>query len=125
MGAVKARRLIRSIARWTLAVMLFAQGALVANACLRLEASPQAAFTMSHAEMDGCEMGVSNPNACLLAYLDQTDYSSAQPTVPPATHYFLVPLIVAAPSISVEARAPLAPLGGAPPIPIRYCTLLI
>ena len=125
MSVVNARRLIRSIARWTLAVMLFAQGALVANACLRLDASPQAAFTMSHAAMDGCEMGGSNPNACLLAYLDQSDHSPAQPTVPPATYCLVAPLRVAVPSATLDAHTPLAPFGGAPPIPIRYCTLLI
>lgn len=123
MDVVKGRRLIRSIARWTLALLLFAQGALVANACLRLEASPQAAFTTS--QMEGCDMGISNPNACLLAYLDQSDFSAPQPTVPPATYCFVAAPEVLAPTPPSETRASLTTPGRSPPIPIRYCTLLI
>ena len=123
MCGVKGRRLIRTVARWTLAVLLFAQGALFAEACLRLEASPQAAFEMS--QMEGCDMGVTNPNACLLAYLDQSDHSAAQPAVPPVTQYMLARAVVARPGAAVNARATPPPPGCAPPIPIRYCTLLI
>lgn len=103
--------------------MLFAQGALVANACLRLDASPQAAFSSS--QMEGCDMGTTNPNACLLAYLDQSDHSTAQPTIPPAAESLLAPVSVAAPRRALDHRTALPAPGCAPPIPIRYCTLLI
>jgi hypothetical protein len=123
MGAVKRIRLIRTIARWTLAVLLFAQGALVAEACLRLDASPRAAFSTS--QMEGCDMGTAKPNACLFQYLDQSDHSAAQPTISPGTAYLVVPLTVARVTVVADARAALPPPGSAPPIPIRYCTLLI
>jgi hypothetical protein len=124
MGAVKGRHLIRTLARWTLVVLLFAQGALVAEACLRLDASPRAAFTTS--QMEDCDMGIANPNACLFAYLDQSDHNAAQPTVPPATSYLVVASTsVAKPACAFDSRAALPPPGRAPPIPIRYCTLLI
>ena len=124
MAAVKRRRFLGTIARWTLVVLLFAQGALVAEACLRTDASPRAAFSMP--EMEGCDMGKTNPNACLLGYLDVADQTAAQPSVPPATSYVLVspgPATRRLPAF--DARAALPPPGNAPPIPIRYCTLLI
>jgi hypothetical protein len=124
MAAVKRSRFLGTIARWTLVVLLFAQGALVAEACLRTDASARAAFPM--AEMEGCDMGKTNPNACLLGYLDVADQTTAQPTVPPATSYVLV---VSNPPagrlLAFDARAALPPPGNAPPIPIRYCRLLI
>lgn len=122
-GTVKNRRLMASVVRWTLAFLLFAQGALVANACLRVDAGPQAAF--STAQMEGCDMGVANPNACLFAYLDQSDHGAAQPTIPPATGYLPAPAVAAAPRLARDSRTALPAPGCAPPIPIRYCTLLI
>jgi hypothetical protein len=124
MGAVKIRRFLGSIARWTLVVLLFAQGALVAEACLRTDASPRAAFSMP--DMEGCDMGKTNPNACLLGYLELADQTTAQPSVPPATSYVRVSSSHAAGRApAFDARAALPPPGNAPPIPIRYCTLLI
>lgn len=123
MCCVKGRRLIQIVGRWTLTVLLFAQGALVAEACLRLDTTPQAAFAT--APMDGCDMGTANPNACLFGYLDQSDHSVAQPAVPPVTRYVLVAAAQARPSFVFDARSTLPPPGCAPPIPIRYCTLLI
>lgn len=124
MGAVKGRRLIRTLARATLVMLLFAQGALVAEACLRLDASPRAAFASS--QMEGCDMAIGNPNACLFAYLDQSDHTAAQPTVPPATSYVVVASTsLATPARACDSLAALPPPGRAPPIPIRYCTLLI
>ena len=122
-GGVKGHRLIRTIARWMLVALLFTQGTLVANACLRLDTSPQAPFGMSQKE--DCDMGTTNPNACLFGYLDLSDHSAAQPTVPPATRYVVVPLVVARLAGVPDARAALPPPGCAPPIPIRYCSLLI
>lgn len=123
MVAVTGRRLIRTIARYTLALLLFAQGALLAEACLRLDASPQAAFSTS--QMDGCDMGIGNPNACLLAYLDQSDQSSAQPTVSPSNSYVTVSESARPATLAPRLHVSLPPPGGAPPIPIRYCSLLI
>lgn len=123
MARMNGRRVLRTIARYTLALLLFAQGALVAEACLRLDATPQAAFSAS--QMDGCEMGTDNPNACLLAYLDQSDYSSAQATVFPATAYIIVSQASQPPAAAPRTQATLPPPGCAPPIPIRYCSLLI
>lgn len=115
-------RFLRIVARWMLAVLLFAQGALVAEACLRLDASPRAAFSTS--QMDGCDMGTTNPNACLFGYLEQTDQSGAQPTVPPVTQQVVLVAETAAHPIPF-AHAASPPPGCAPPIPIRFCTLLI
>jgi hypothetical protein len=123
MARMKGRRFLRTIARYTVALLLFAQGALVAEACLRLDATPQAAFSAS--QMEGCEMGTDNPNACLLAYLDQSDYSSAQATVFPATAYIIVSQASQPPAAAPRTQTALPPPGCAPPIPIRYCSLLI
>jgi hypothetical protein len=124
MAVVKRSRFLGTIARWTLVVLLFAQGALVAEACLRTDASARAAFSMP--EMEGCEMGKTNPNACLLGYLDVADQTTAQPTVPLATSYVLVsPSRTAGRLPAFDRRAALPPPGSGPPIPIRYCTLLI
>ena len=123
MAAVKRRRFLGIIARWTLVVLLFAQGALVAEACLRTDASPRAAFSMP--DMEGCDMGKTNLNACLLGYLDLADQSTVQPSVPPATSYILVTPHTAGRLPAFDARAALPPPGNALPIPIRYCTLLI
>jgi hypothetical protein len=121
MHSVKRYRLLR-IVRWTLAALLFAQGALVANACLRIDTSPQAA--LSATEMADCDMGTANPNACLYQYLDQSDQNSVQltPTFPAMP---VAALLIARPASVRDVRAVLPPPGCAPPIPIRYCSLLI
>lgn len=123
MGAVKRYRLIRTIARWTLAALLFTQGALVANACLRVDTGPQTAF--SQQQMVDCEMGDANPNACLYQYLDQSDQTSAQASfTPPSANPVLLALSTTSQPI-VKTRAALPPRSCGPPIPIRYCSLLI
>ncbi len=120
--AVK-HRLLKTFALWTIAVLLFAQGALVVNACLRIDTGSQTAF--GQPQMVDCEMGLTNPNACLYQYLDQSDQTGAQPssTLPTVN---LVPLMVSGQiSRIVKNRAGLPPRGCDPPIPIRYCSLLI
>jgi hypothetical protein len=124
MRCVKGRRLIQIVARWTLAVLLFAQGALVAEACLRLDTTPQAAFAT--VPIDGGDTGATSPNACLLGFLDQSEQTAAHPIVsPPATSYVVVASSAANPAAVFDARTALHSPGCAPPIPIRYCTLLI
>jgi len=123
MGVVKRIRLIKTVARCMFAALLFAQGALVANACLRVDTSPHAAFSMT--EMEGCDMGAANPNACLYQYLDQSDQNSVQLTAPPVTAHHAAPLMIARPASVRDARVTVPPPGCAPPIPIRYCSLLI
>jgi hypothetical protein len=123
MCAVKRYRLIKTIARWALAAMLFTQGTLVANACLRVDASPLASF--SKAEMVDCEMAAANPKTCFNQYLDQTDQIGAQsPFATPAVSSVTL-VIGAEPEPLIKARAALTPRGRGPPIPIRYCSLLI
>lgn len=123
MRAVNRYRLIKTIARWALAAMLFTQGVLVANACLRVDASPRASF--SEAEMVECEMAAANPKTCFNQYLDQTDQIGAQSpcAVPAVSSVALVVSAEAEPLIKV--RAALTRRGCDPPIPIRYCSLLI
>jgi hypothetical protein len=123
MGAVKRYRLIKVIARWALAAMLFTQGALVANACLRFDTGPRTAFSTT--QMADCEMGTANPNVCLFQYLDQSDQTTAQPLVMPAVVHLPAPAVTVKPAPTLKARAPLVPHGCDPPIPIRYCSLLI
>ena len=122
-GAVKRYRLIKAIARCALAAMLFAQGALVANACLRFDAGPQAAFSRTQAA--DCDMGTANPNVCLFQYLDQSDQANAQPLVIPAVAHLPAPAMSVRLAPVLTARAPPVPHGCDPPIPIRYCSLLI
>jgi hypothetical protein len=123
MAAVTKRRFLKTIARWTLVVLLFAQGALVAEACLRTDASARAAFSMP--EMEGCDMGTTNPNACLLGYLDLSDQTALQPAVPPATAHVIVLSEAGRSAAGFDTSLTATPPGRGPPLHIRYCTLLI
>lgn len=114
------------MARLALAAVLFAQVALVASACLRLDTGPQAAFAAS--QMADCDMyATANPNLCLFQYLDQSDQTRTQPSVAPAP---LNVAVLAAPAAPAQTGATafthtrFNSLTG-PPIIIRNCCLRI
>lgn len=123
MSAVKRYRLIKIVARWVLAAMLFTQGTLVANACLRVDEGPRTSF--GKAEMVDCEMAHANPKTCLNQYLDQTDQIGAQSPFAAPTVTSVAFVIGAEPEPLIKARTALTPRGCDPPIPIRFCSLLI
>jgi hypothetical protein len=117
---------IKTAAGLVLAAILFAQAALVASACLRLDTGPQAAFATS--QMADCDMGTTaNPNLCLFQYLDQSDQTQAQPSVAPAPLNVAVLAAPAAPA-QIDATAFTHTrfnfLTG-PPLIIRNCCLRI
>lgn len=118
------------MARVALAAVLFAQVALAASACLRLDTGPQAAFATS--QMADCDMCTTtnpntNPNLCLFQYLDQSDQTQAQPSVAPSPVNVAV---LAAPAAPVQTGATafihtrFNSLIG-PPIIVRNCCLRI
>lgn len=121
MGAVIRYRSIKVIARWALAALLFAQVALVANACL-LDTGGRASSNMT--QMVDCELAAANPSTCFSQYLDQNEQIGAQPPFvhPAANAVFL--LVSASLEPVVKDFELLTPRGCDPPIPIRYCSLL-
>lgn len=123
---MKEYKFIKTTSRLVLAAVLFAQVALAASACLRLDTGPQAAFATS--QMADCDMGTTaNPNLCLFQYLDQSDQTQAQPSVPPAPVNVAVLAAPAAPA-QIDATAFTHTrfnfLTG-PPLIIRNCCLRI
>ncbi|OGA54160.1 MAG: hypothetical protein A3F74_24425 [Betaproteobacteria bacterium RIFCSPLOWO2_12_FULL_62_58] len=121
---MKQYKFIKTTSRLALAAVLFAQVALVANACLRLDTGPQAAFAAS--QMADCDMcTTANPNLCLFQYLDQSDQT--QPSVAPAPVNVAVlaaPVAPAQASATAFTHARFNSLTG-PPIIIRNCCLRI
>jgi hypothetical protein len=119
MPASKSRR--KPTAWIVAALLMFAQGLDVAQACLAPE-RPQMAF-----EQQDCHKP-SNPNHCLKqCTADNLGTSPAQIAVP-AVVVLLSPLIVpAAAPTPVGLRADvLATLAGSdPPLPIRHCSFLL
>ena len=121
MQIVKRRHLL-FIIHGTLAALMFAQGALVANACLQTDTR---AAVFSAPQTDDCKMGTANPNLCLFQLIDQSDQNVVQLSIPSSVSEFAAPRLVARPVRAIDARPRLPPPGRAPPIPIRYCSLLI
>jgi len=117
------RRVSHALAGWLVALLVFAQAAVAANACLA--ASSARVDALAAAAHEACDMQQSNPNLCVFHCADQyNNGGSAQinllapvPGTPPAPVWN-----EAAPS--TETRA-IANRTTGPPIPIRHCRLHI
>jgi hypothetical protein len=127
------------LTRLMLGVLLFAQGAVAANACVT-ETGAIHAYTMSAVVndemiMDGVsgrcheeDTGVGNANACLAQNTQGDQVGGDQAALHPA---LLPPVVLTLPVASeaaqLPARAVLAqftPPDTGPPLPIRYCSFL-
>jgi hypothetical protein len=76
--------------------------------------------------MVDCEMGTpNNSGACLYQYLDKNDQTSAQASFAPPSVNLVLLAISTNPEPIVKTRVALPARGCGPPIPIRYCSLLI
>lgn len=119
------RRFLPTIARLMLALMLFAQFALAAQACLLPQ--PAMPFAAGSDPMAGCHQhNKISANACL-ANLTQSDQSADAPSLPapiaaaPGTPLFLVPAIAAVSVTTMYQPAPPIRASG-PPLSILFCS---
>lgn len=127
---------LRNLARATLALVLFAQGMVAAEACVAREAGPVRAFApvMEDMAMQGeehmsChEQPGENKNACLV-HCTQSDQINADQATPVFILSTEVVLVLDAPAVSVSVtpgfRAAQVAINSGPPIPIRFCSFLI
>ena len=118
------RRLSRNVAYALMAMLVFAQGAMMANACLA--ANSARADAVAAATHEGCDMQERNVNLCLYHCADQYN-SSGSPQVSlfaPALAALPSPVRVDAAAPRVEAWTPVVHATG-PPIPIRHCCVRI
>ena len=115
----------RKVAWWLMAMLVFAQGAMVANACLA--ANSARADAVAAATHEGCDMEARNVNLCRYHCADQYNNSSGAPQVSlfaPALAALPSPIRVDAVASRVEAWTPVVHATG-PPIPIRHCCFRI
>jgi len=118
------RRFRRALAGWLVALLVFAQGAVAANACL--EGGSARVDAVAAATHEGCDMQERNLNLCVYHCADQ--YNNGGNSVP----INLLSPVSSVPSVmawseghpSTETRAALSRATG-PPIPIRNCRLHI
>ncbi len=127
---------IRNLARATLALLLFAQGMVAAQACVMPVADPVQAFApaMEGMAMQGeehmpChEQPGENKNACLVhcTQADQISAEQATPVFLPSSSTVLVLDVPAAPiSNTPRFNSDRLAFNSGPPISIRFCTFLI
>ena len=117
------RRVRRAVAGWVVALLVFAQGAVAANACLA--ASSARVDAVAAATHEGCEMQERNLKLCVYHCADQYNNGGSPqiivlapgPSAPPAAVW----------SGAVPATEAASTVGRAtgPPIPIRHCRLHI
>lgn len=119
-----ARKFKAQAARSLIVVLLFAQVAVAANACLAASSARVAA--LAAASHEGCDMQQDNLNLCLFHCADQYSNSSAPEFI------VVAPMVVALLSPAPVATGVLLPGTGSiahhstgPPIPIRHCSLRI
>jgi hypothetical protein len=120
--AMLQRRFRRGMLRLVICAMLFAQAATAAEACLRASMAPAAAA----AESSHCAVEKkASLNLCLYQFADQSDQSAADLALPVSN----TPVLIVS-DAAVRAVAPGFPPRARsfthdPPIPIRFCSLLI
>jgi hypothetical protein len=125
----RIRRQLAWLTRLCLALFLFGQFSVAAQACVSLQASPATAF--SQAEQHPCHddgQSNSNPNACLMHCIqgDQTLDTQQQgpaaqyPVVQGFVSSFIRPVLHPSLSLRPETVA----VNSSPPIPILYCRFL-
>jgi hypothetical protein len=119
-----AKRLQGRAARWLIVMLLFAQAAVAANACLAAASARVAA--VAAASHEGCDTQQENLSLCLYHCADQYRNQSAPEFV-----------VIAPMPVALHAPAPVVsgalPVGAwsvvhrstGPPIPIRHCSLRI
>jgi hypothetical protein len=115
--------MMRRVAHGLIVVLLFAQAAVAANACLAaISARGDAVAIASH---EGCDIPQENLGLCLYQCADQYNPSPSQsPEFPPAVFAFVAPPLVLTDAPPAGAWLRTSPTTG-PPIPIRHCSLRI
>ena len=117
------RRLLRNGAFLVFFGVLFAQAAVIANACLRQLSVPAAASAQASAHCEA-QQKVSL-NLCLYQCADQSDRYTPQPVIPAATLPVLsITQTAFVIDVSLRPRVATAATHD-PPIPIRFCSFLI
>jgi hypothetical protein len=111
-----------------LALAIFSQFAVVAQACATLDASPAAAFKQAGDHRCHDEESRANPNACLVHCL-QGDQVPVSHETAPVVQFAAMPSEIPVPAlIAAWTSQPSQPLMLAvdtgPPIPILYCRFL-
>lgn len=117
-------RLSRRVAHWLVAALVFAQAAMMANACLA--AGSARVETVAAGAHEGCDMQERNLNLCLYHCADQyNNTGSLEVTVAaPAMAALPVPLTAESVAPQTETWTPVVRATG-PPIPIRHCCFRI
>jgi hypothetical protein len=122
------RRHFTCVMRLCLALVLFSQCTMVAQACDLLQGTPVAAFKQAAHHHCHEDRGSVNPNACLMHCL-QGDQAPVPAEAAPAAKFIAMPEEIHA-TVQTVAWQPdlpqpliLAAVSG-PPIPIRYCRFL-
>jgi len=127
---------LRKLARATLALLLFAQGVVAAQACVMSVTDPVQAFApamdkmvMQGEEHMSChEQAGENKNACLVhcTQADQINSDQATPAFMPSSMAVLVVDVPAAQTSTIpRCNVARIAFNSGPPIPIRFCTFLI
>ncbi len=125
-----AQRKIKWLSRLMLGLVLFAQGIVVAHACIAPSASPAQAYAIEqNAGVMPChEEETTNANACL-GHCTQPDRISVDqhnvPLAAPVSVISWVTIQPQAPSMRLASSPEYLALNTGPPISIRFCSFLI
>lgn len=113
------KQILHAGVRLVLFAALFAQAAVAANACLRVQ--PAAVTASSHCEQSDDEI---NLNLCLCQWADQSGQSPTQPGIAVPTAAVLTVPHAAQCLLSWISPIVAGYAGHDPPIPIRFCSFL-
>ena len=121
------RRYLLWVRRLCLAVFLFGQFAVAAQACVSMQASPEMAF--SSAQHTCHDENKGNPNACLMHCI-QSDQNLDSQQHNPVAQTIAVQAVLLSASSAVAwppqlQRPVIVTLNHSPPIPILHCRFLI
>jgi hypothetical protein len=122
------RHRLNFVMQLCLALVIFTQFAILAQACVTLQAMPAAAFKQAEHHHCHDEENRANPNACLMHCL-QGDQMPVSHETAPVVQFAPMPAGMSAPVLTaVWPLLPSQPLTLAvdtgPPIPILYCRFL-
>jgi len=122
------RRHLKLVMRLCVALAIFSQFAIMAQACAMMQTMPEAAFTQAEHRHCHDEENRTNPNACLMHCL-QGDQAPVPHETAPAVQFPAIPskisaLVLTAAWPSLPSQPLMLALDTGPPIPILYCRFL-
>jgi hypothetical protein len=126
MQAIRQR--LNLVMRLCLALAVFSQFAIMAQACPTLDAAPAAAFNQAEHRHCHDEENRTNPNACLMHCL-QGDQAPVSHEAAPLVQFAAMPSETPVPAItsawpSLPSQPLILAVDSGPPIPILYCRFL-